>query len=100
HFYGTAINRLYYSCYHVTKALLLTKGLVPKTHSGVATMLNQNFVLTGEFDKSQAAFFSKLMHERIDDDYSDFVIVEYDEIDEFIEPAKAYISYVENLTAQ
>jgi len=40
------------------------------------------------------------MHERIDDDYSDFVVVEYDEIDEFIVPAKAYISYVENLTAQ
>lgn len=40
------------------------------------------------------------MHERIDDDYSDFVVVEYDEIDEFIEPAKAYISYVENLTAR
>jgi len=63
-------------------------------------MLNQNFVLTGEFDKSQAAFFSKLIHQRIDDDYSDFVVVEYDEIDEFIVPAKAYISYVENLTAQ
>lgn len=67
-FYSTAINRLYYSCYHITKALLLTKNLVPKTHSGVASMLNQNFVLTGEFDKSHAAFFSKLMHERNDDD--------------------------------
>ena len=41
HFYGTAINRLYYSCYHATKALLLTKDLVPKTHSGVVSMLYQ-----------------------------------------------------------
>jgi hypothetical protein len=24
HFYITAVNRLYYSCYHATKALLLT----------------------------------------------------------------------------
>jgi uncharacterized protein (UPF0332 family) len=29
-FYLTAINRLYYSCFHATKALLLTKDLVQK----------------------------------------------------------------------
>jgi uncharacterized protein (UPF0332 family) len=33
-FYDTAINRIYYSCFHATKALLLTKDLTPKTHSG------------------------------------------------------------------
>ena len=33
-FYTTAISRLYYSCFHVTKALLLTKDLIPKTHRG------------------------------------------------------------------
>ncbi|MCC6289455.1 MAG: HEPN domain-containing protein [Chitinophagaceae bacterium] len=96
-FYGTAINRLYYSCYHITKALLLTQDLVPKTHSGVATILYQHFVVNGNFDKSHAAFFSKLMHERIDDDYSDFLVSEYNEIAEFIEPAKAYVSYVDSL---
>lgn len=32
-FYNTAINRLYYSCFHATKALLLTKDLIPKTHN-------------------------------------------------------------------
>lgn len=95
--FGTAINRLYYSCYHITKALLLTKDLVPKTHSGVATMLNQFFVLPGFFEQSQAAFFSRLMHERIDDDYNDFLITEYDEIKDFIEPAKAYFEYVKQL---
>ena len=39
-FYITAINRLYYSCFHATKALLLTKDFVPKTHSGVVTILH------------------------------------------------------------
>lgn len=34
-FYVSAISRLYYSCFHATKALLLTKDLLPKTHSGV-----------------------------------------------------------------
>jgi len=41
HFYITAINRLYYSCFHATKALLLIKNLVPRTHSGVVSNLHQ-----------------------------------------------------------
>ncbi len=97
HFYGTAINRLYYSCFHATKALLLTKDLVPKTHSGVVTMLHQHFVQTGLFEKSQAVFLSKLMNERIDDDYSDFLITEPEEVEEFVGPAQKYIDYIEKL---
>ena len=97
HFYATAINRLYYGCFHATKALLLTKDLIPKTHSGIVTMLHQHFVLQDLFDKTHAAFFSKLMQERIDDDYSDFMVIEFDEVKEFIEPAKRYIAYVEQL---
>ena len=97
HFYATAINRLYYRCFYVTKALLLTKDLTPKTHSGIVTMLHQHFVLKELFDKTHAAFFSRLMQERIDDDYGDFIVVEFDEVKEFIDPARAYIVYVEGL---
>ncbi len=98
-FYITAINRLYYSCFHATKALLLTKDLVPKTHSGVVTLLHQHFVQNGLFDLEHASFFSRLMQERIEDDYNDFMIVDEDEAAEFVTPAKEYLSYIENLIA-
>ncbi|WEK38149.1 MAG: HEPN domain-containing protein [Candidatus Pseudobacter hemicellulosilyticus] len=75
-FYTTAINRLYYSCFHVTKALLLTRDLIPKTHSGVVSALHKSFVQDGYFAFEQASFFSRLMQERIDDDYSDHLIIE------------------------
>jgi uncharacterized protein (UPF0332 family) len=96
-FYTTAINRLYYSCFHATKALLLTKDLTPKTHSGVVSMLHQHFVSEGFFDIAHAAFFSKLMQERIDDDYGDFMRAEFDEVKEYIAPAKEYIAYIERV---
>ena len=99
-FYNTAINRLYYSCFHATKALLLTKDLIPKTHSGTATILHQHFVLTNEFDASHASFFGKLMQERIEDDYNDFMILEVDDVMVFLNPAKEYLIYVENLVQQ
>lgn len=66
-FYTTVINRIYYSCYHATRALLLTKDLTPKTHSGVVTMLHQHFVSPSLFDKDHASFFSKIMQERMDE---------------------------------
>lgn len=96
-FYTTVINRLYYSCFHATKALLLTKDLIPKTDSGVINQLHQHFVQPGEFDTQQASFFSRLMQERIEEDYSDSIIEDADTTEEFIKPARDYIDYIETL---
>jgi uncharacterized protein (UPF0332 family) len=98
-FYTTVINRLYYACFHATRALLLTKDLVPKTHSGVVAQLHLHFVQDGSFDKEQAAFFSRLMQERIEDDYSDYMLPGAD-VKEFIEPAHAYVAYIEGLISK
>ena len=96
-FYTTAISRLYYSCFHVTKALLLTKNLIPKTHRGVDVLLHEHFVKVNEFDPEQASFFGTLMQERMDDDYSDYMIVNIGEIVTYIKPAKSYLLYVLSL---
>ncbi|MEO8112472.1 MAG: HEPN domain-containing protein [Ginsengibacter sp.] len=92
-YYGF-INRLYYSCFHVTKALLLTRDLVSKTHSGTVTLLNQKFVRENVFDAAQAAFFQELMNERIQSDYDEFMIFDEDSVTKFIEPSKLYVDYV------
>ncbi len=97
HYYATAINRLYYACFHATKALLLTKNLIPKTHSGVINLLHQHFVQSGLMDVRHAAFFSRLLQERIEDDYSDVSILNEDEVILFIQPAKEYVKYIEEL---
>lgn len=96
-FYATAVNRLYYACYHATKALLLNKDVVPKTHSGVVKMLHLHFVQEGNFDSTHAAFFSRLMQQRIEEDYGDFLVIKESDIAEFVEPAKAYVAYIEIL---
>jgi uncharacterized protein (UPF0332 family) len=97
HFYDTAINRIYYSCFHATKALLLTKDLTTKSHSGVVSLLHQHFVQPGLFEEKQASFFSKIMQERNEDDYSDFLVKSYDSVKDFVEPGKSYLDYVKRL---
>jgi hypothetical protein len=37
------------------------------------------------------------MQERIDDDYSDFMLVDFDGVEEFIKPAMDYVCYIEQL---
>jgi uncharacterized protein (UPF0332 family) len=96
-FYATVINRLYYGCFHATKALLLTKDLTPKTHSGVINLLHLHFVQPGLFNMEQASFYSRLLQERMEEDYSDFIIEDAENTEGFIAPAKAYVSYVEGL---
>lgn len=96
-FYTTVISRLYYSCFHATKALLLTKDLMPKTHKGTSTTLYQHFVNTGLFSSEKAAFFDKLMQERIEDDYNDFMVLDEAEVIGFVKPARQYVEYVSNL---
>jgi uncharacterized protein (UPF0332 family) len=99
-FYSTAINRIYYACFHATKAILLVKDIIPKTHSGVVAMLHKHFVSEELFDIEKASFFSKLMQERVDDDYSDHVIVTKQIVEEFFERAKEYVDYIQRLIEQ
>jgi uncharacterized protein (UPF0332 family) len=96
-FYTTVINRLYYGCYHATKALLLTKNIIPKTHSGVVSQLHLHFVQAGIFDNGQASFYSRLLQERIEEDYNDEIMEDEEYVSSFIQPAKEYLLYTEKL---
>jgi len=96
-FYATVINRLYYSCFHATNALLLTKNMIPKTHSGVIHQLHLHFVQPGNFDSTYASFFSRLMQERIEEDYTDVIMEDEENTRSFIEPARKYVLYLEML---
>ena len=48
--WNTAINRLYYACYYAVIALLLDKGIQPKSHTGVRQMFGLHFIKTGIID--------------------------------------------------
>ncbi len=92
--YNAALSRLYYACFYATTALLLSKGLTPKTHSGVDTLLHQHFVKQNVFDADKSAFFTRLMRQREIDDYNDFLIADKHLVEKYIQPAKEYINYI------
>ena len=93
-FYNAAVNRLYYACFYATQALLLTKNVVSKSHSGIATQLYNQFTKPGNFDKKLSAFYTRLMQYRNKSDYSDFLIVTQEGAGELIQSAKEYINHI------
>ena len=48
----------------------------------------------------QASFYSRLMQQRIEDDYSDEIMEDADTTNEFIEPAKLYVEYIEQFLSK
>jgi hypothetical protein len=54
-------------------------------------------VQPGNFDTAQASFFSRLMQERIEEDYTDAMIEDEENTRSFIEPAQNYVAYIETL---
>lgn len=65
-----AISRLYYFVLYNVRALLLSKGLEPRSHEGALRLLGLHFVREGLMDKSTAQVFSKLMKFREEADYN------------------------------
>ena len=65
-----AISRLYYFVLYNIRALLLSKGLEPRSHDGALRLLGLHFVREGLMDKRAAQVFSKLMKFREEADYN------------------------------
>jgi hypothetical protein len=69
-FFKGAVSRLYYSLLYYIRALLLTKGLEPKSHEGALRLFSLHFVKEEIFPTKAAHLFSKLMKYREEADYN------------------------------
>jgi uncharacterized protein (UPF0332 family) len=74
--YNASLNRLYYACFYAVLALLQTKGLFSRKHSGVRALFNTAFIQTGEIEKEWSRFYADLFESRQEGDYEEFVRVE------------------------
>ena len=69
-FLNDAVSRLYYFLLHNIRALLLSKGLEPKSHEGALRVFGLHFVKEGIYMPSDSHIFSRLMKYREEADYN------------------------------
>jgi hypothetical protein len=95
--YNSSINRLYYAAFYATIALLLSKGIEIKSHTGVKQKLGEEFVLKKMISKDQAKTYSLLADYRHKGDYDDLFDFDPDIVARLLTPVKEYIDRAEEL---
>jgi uncharacterized protein (UPF0332 family) len=91
-FVKDAVSKLYYFLLYSIRALLLTKGLEPKSHEGALRLFGLHFVKEGLFPSQDSHVFSKLMKFREEADYNpSYVFTEEDFKDLAIEADNLFL---------
>lgn len=75
-FYSSSVNRSYYAVFYAANALLITKGLAMKRHSGVISAFRQHFVKSGLLEPLYSEIYGRLLNHRETSDYELLVTIE------------------------
>jgi len=87
-----AVNRAYYAVFYSITALLISKEIYPKTHSGLMNQFGQHFIKTDIFSTKLNAKVSKIFEFRNEADYDLEAFVDENEIEEALQIAKEVIT--------
>lgn len=91
----TAVNRLYYACFHATRAALYNRGHDPKTHEGIKVLLGKELVQNGALAATHGTFFSQLYDHRQRADYEYGPILA--DVDELLDRSTAFVEAMDAL---
>lgn len=96
-FFKGAVSRAYFSSYHLARALLVLKGLEPKTHAGVIRLFSLHYVKAGVFPPDLADYLSRLETFREICDYDPTAAFSHEEAAEKILSAESFIARCEQI---
>lgn len=89
-----SLSASYYSIFHSARTLLVFKKLDSKSHSGLITLFNREFIKNGLLSEKFKDVLSKAFYIRIESDYEDFYVASRDEAQEQIENAKFFLNEI------
>ena len=92
------MSRAYYGFFDAASALLLTEGLVAKTHAGLITLLSLHFVKKGKMKSKFATLFKRAKEAREEADYEIYKEFTKADVKEIITTADNFIAEVEKIT--
>ncbi len=90
-----AVSRLYYFVLYHIRAVLLSKGLEPKSHEGALRLFGLHFVKKGRFETKASHVFSKLMKYREEADYNPSYIFTKEDYTELRQEAESLTARTE-----
>ena len=95
--WNAAINRLYYACYYAVSALMLQNQTLAKSHAGLKTQFNLEFIKSGVIDKKYGKMYSDLMDWRQKGDYGDMFDFDREAVLPLFVPVEQFIEIIRSL---
>ena len=95
--WSSAVNRLYYSIYYAATALLISNGHISRTHSGMMSLLNQYYVMTGILTKEDSKLIKRLFDLRQESDYDDFIDVDEEDVMHYLPEVETLVQKIISL---
>jgi uncharacterized protein (UPF0332 family) len=89
-----AAGRAYYAMFYTAEALLAEKELVFKKHVGVHKAFSEHFIKTGIFEQKYYHWLVATFNSRLVGDYAIRTEFEDDEVQEWINQAREFLSKV------
>ena len=99
-FHADSVSRAYYGAFHLIRALLVSRGIEPRSHSGAIHLLNIEFVRTGVLPSSWNRLLSGLQRSRELADYDAAVSFSAEDARAELEAARAFEAAVRELLAK
>lgn len=81
-------------------ALLLTRGSSATKHAHVRSVLHKDFVRPGTIPLEYGQFFDLLFNNRQKGDYSDLVVFQAEQVEEWLPQAREFVECVSGLIAK
>lgn len=93
--YNDSLSRSYYAIFSAARALLATKQLDSRKHSGVISLFNQHFVKEDIIDKQLGRYMAEAKGFREESDYGDYATFTHEDAETQISNAEKFITEVE-----
>ncbi len=95
-FLADAQSRAYYCLLHSARALLATRQLDSRKHSGVISLFNQHFVKNKVVPKHYGKILMNAKDLREDSDYDEFYVTSRKETEELLNQASEFLAGIRN----
>lgn len=93
--YDTTVSRVYYAMFFMAKAVLITKNIKAKTHSGVISAFGQYFVKNNIFPKYLGKNLNNAFDIRLIGDYEILEDIEKNQAEELLKEGKEFVRKIE-----
>jgi len=92
-----AVNRYYYSCFHIVQALFISDGISAHTHAGVSNQFYTHYVKTDKVGIRYGSFIARLMQLRQKADYNCAYDITEMDVEDIVTLSHDFVNTVKSL---